>query len=89
MSANNKAVNEEFELYLKNDGIGIFFDDGLSCQFSWDEIIKSEKQFYCCAERFPNKFLSSDFNELNKIADGLIDAGHKIKQMLDKSEIVN
>ena len=89
MSRINKSIDASFELFLKDDGIDICFDDETDYALTWEQIINFERLFFCVSQKYADKFRRTEFDEFNKIADGLIDAGNKIKQILAESEIVD
>ena len=89
MSRIIKQMDASFEIFLKEDGLLICFDDETEQVLTWKEIIKNEKSFFCVSQKSPNKFFRDCFDSFDKIAEGLIDAGGEIKKILCEGSIVD
>ncbi len=89
MSRINKSIDASFEIFLRDDGIDICFDDQTDYALTWKQIIDNEQKFFCVSEKNPYKFSKSSFDDLDKVAEGLIDAGAEIKKILAEGSIVD
>lgn len=83
-----KKIDVSFDVLLNPDGLYIVFDDEDEHFVSWSDLIKQETSFFMFGfDGGDQKFDRVGFDEFDKIAEGLIDAGAEIKKILADSTI--